>query len=135
MANDGELMENGSPWNFVETFKGGMMPQNTEKKWYFNTHTHQVEHGRISSLLDVVGPYDTREEAEHALDDVRSHNEAWVEQSAEWSDSEEEDYGEKPENEADIEGRWSSWKEWVNDPNVQSREPGAGSQEAPSAIF
>ncbi|MBQ5557846.1 MAG: hypothetical protein IIT36_04600 [Aeriscardovia sp.] len=111
------------------------MLQDTEKKWYFNTHTNQVEHGRISSLLDVVGPYDTREEAEHALDDVRNHNEAWVKQSAEWSNSEEEGYGEEPEDKDNTEGSWPSWKEWVNDPNVQYREPGVGSQDVPSAIF
>ena len=42
-------------------------PQET---YWFNTRTNQVEEGRQSLSIDRLGPFDTREEAERALEIV-----------------------------------------------------------------
>lgn len=47
------------------------------EKFWFNTKTRQVERGRQSAWDNRMGPYDTEEEARHALD-------AAAERSAEW---------------------------------------------------
>jgi hypothetical protein len=44
--------------------------------WY-NVVTHQVEVGAQSDWTQLIGPYATREEAEHALEKVQQRNEAW----------------------------------------------------------
>ncbi|MEV7648460.1 SPOR domain-containing protein [Arthrobacter sp. NPDC089319] len=44
--------------------------------WY-NVVTHQVEVGAQSDWTQLIGPYATREEAEHALEKVHQRNEEW----------------------------------------------------------
>ena len=44
--------------------------------WY-NVVTHQVEVGAQSDWTQLIGPYPTREEAEHALEKVHQRNEEW----------------------------------------------------------
>ncbi|UNK44682.1 SPOR domain-containing protein [Arthrobacter sulfonylureivorans] len=44
--------------------------------WY-NVVTHQVEAGAQSDWTQLIGPYATREEAEHALEKVHQRNEEW----------------------------------------------------------
>jgi hypothetical protein len=44
--------------------------------WYCLTH-NEVEHGAGCPGKDRLGPYATKEEAEHALDLVRERNEEW----------------------------------------------------------
>lgn len=51
--------------------------------YWFNVVTHRVEEGPQSDWTQLIGPYETREEAEKALEKVRERNEAW--------DAEEED--------------------------------------------
>lgn len=46
-------------------------------EYWYNTRTHQVEEGKRSQWADLMGPYATREEAEHALDRARRRTEAW----------------------------------------------------------
>lgn len=46
-------------------------------EYFYNTRTHQVEEGRSSDWSQLMGPYATREEAEHALERARARNEAW----------------------------------------------------------
>lgn len=48
------------------------MPQ-----YWYNVRTHQVEEDAQSDWTQLIGPYQTREEAEHALEKVRRRNEAW----------------------------------------------------------
>ena len=48
-----------------------------KKKYYYNIKTHQVEEGRQSSWTELMGPYSTREAAEHALDLARERTQAW----------------------------------------------------------
>lgn len=47
------------------------------KDWWFCLKHHAVEHGAGCPGKDRLGPYATREEAEHALETVRRRNEEW----------------------------------------------------------
>jgi len=51
--------------------------QDAEHRYWYNMKTGQVEQGFLSPAPDRVGPFDTHEEAEHALEKVRARNEAW----------------------------------------------------------
>ena len=62
---------------------------NEDFKYYYNLETHQVEQGKISSYDNRIGPYDTREEAEHALEIAKERNrvaDAYDEQDDRWRD-------------------------------------------------
>ena len=55
--------------------------------YFFNTSTGTVEERENKSQAkDLLGPYATREEAEHALQTARARTEAWDQQDAEWED-------------------------------------------------
>jgi len=45
--------------------------------WY-NMHTGEVEVGFQSPSVDRVGPFDTREQAERALQTLRANSERWA---------------------------------------------------------
>ena len=65
------------------------MMHNEDLKYYYNLETRQVEQGKISSYDNRIGPYDTREEAEHALEIARERNriaDAYDEQDDRWRD-------------------------------------------------
>ncbi len=49
-------------------------------EFYYNTETGQVEQGKQSSWSHLMGPYPTREAAQHALDLARARSEAWDEE-------------------------------------------------------
>jgi len=51
-----------------------------ESQYWYNTATHEVEQGMQSPNRDRVGPFATREDAQHALDRIRANNERWDEQ-------------------------------------------------------
>ena len=53
-------------------------------EFYFNTATGQVEEGKQSSVLDRMGPYATRGEAEQALARAKERNEAADEAERAW---------------------------------------------------
>ncbi len=53
-------------------------------KWWFNLTTRTVEQGRQSALRSRVGPFDTREEAQAAL-------ELAAERTAHWDEEEEKE--------------------------------------------
>ena len=55
-----------------------------EKKWYFNIKTGKVEYGRISSLFDVMGPYNSEQEARNALEKAAQDNSKWDEENPSW---------------------------------------------------
>ena len=55
------------------------------KKWYYNTRTGDVEHGKLSSFTHHMGPYDTREDAERALKIARARNDIWEAEDKEWA--------------------------------------------------
>jgi hypothetical protein len=48
------------------------MPQ-----YWYNVKTHEVEEDAMSDWTQLIGPYKTREDAEHALEKVHARNEAW----------------------------------------------------------
>lgn len=47
--------------------------------FWFNITTKQVEEGRRSGWQDLMGPYPTREAAEHALEQAEARTKAWDE--------------------------------------------------------
>ncbi len=49
----------------------------TMTEYWYNIRTHEVEEDRLSDWSQLIGPYKTREEAEHALEKVRARNVAW----------------------------------------------------------
>lgn len=53
-------------------------------KWWYNLSTGKVERGRQSALRARIGPYDTREEAQAALEQA-------ADQTAYWDDVEEQE--------------------------------------------
>ena len=65
------------------------MMHNEDLKYYYNLETRQVEQGKVSSYDNRIGPYDTREEAEHALEIARERNriaDAYDEPDDQWRD-------------------------------------------------
>jgi hypothetical protein len=56
--------------------------QDAEHRYWYNMHTGQVEQGFQSAAPDRVGPFDTREEAEHALEKLRANSAKWAEDDA-----------------------------------------------------
>ncbi|MFV0458420.1 MAG: SPOR domain-containing protein [Actinomycetales bacterium] len=55
-------------------------------KFWFNVRTRQVEEGHQSEGADLMGPYQTREEAANALELARERTEQWDEEDREWRD-------------------------------------------------
>ena len=65
------------------------MMHREDLKYYYNLETRQVEQGKISSFDNRIGPYDTREEADHALEIAKERNrvaDAYDEQDDRWRD-------------------------------------------------
>jgi hypothetical protein len=56
----------------------------TEKQYWYNTETGEVEEGHRSSWTHLMGPYPTRAEAERALASARSRNESWEKDDEDW---------------------------------------------------
>jgi cell division septation protein DedD len=52
--------------------KGVGMPQ-----YWYNVKTHQVEEDAQSDWTQLIGPYNSRDEAEQALAKVKARNDAW----------------------------------------------------------
>ena len=46
-------------------------------QYWYNVRTHEVEEDAMSDWTQLIGPYATREEAEHALEKVKERNRAW----------------------------------------------------------
>jgi hypothetical protein len=57
-----------------------------EGDWWFDLRTHQaVPDSKAGKITDRLGPYKTREEAEHALERVEKRNVEW-ENDPRWKD-------------------------------------------------
>ena len=55
-------------------------------QWWYNTATKTVEpDSKAGKVVDRLGPYATREEAEHAMEKVAERNEAW-DNDPNWND-------------------------------------------------
>lgn len=58
----------------------------TDEKFYFNPTTGEVTQGKVASWDNRMGPYDTREEAAHALEIAAQRNKAADEADEAWED-------------------------------------------------
>lgn len=47
------------------------------EKWYYDTEKGQAVQGKVTNWDTRMGPYDSRAEAEAALDRARARNEEW----------------------------------------------------------
>ncbi len=56
--------------------------QDAEHRYWYNMKTGAVEQGFVSPAPDRVGPFDTRVEAEHALEKLRENSAKWAEEDA-----------------------------------------------------
>lgn len=51
-------------------------------QYWYNLKTGQVEHGYQSPSVDRAGPFNTAEEAAHALERLRENSRKWAEEDA-----------------------------------------------------
>lgn len=56
----------------------------TAREFYYNLDTGEVEEGIVSDWTKRIGPYPTREAAQHALDIAARRTEAWDEADRRW---------------------------------------------------
>lgn len=56
-------------------------------QFWFNTATGEVEVGRRASWEHLLGPYETREEAQQALSKARERSQAWDDDDEAWRDA------------------------------------------------
>jgi hypothetical protein len=59
-----------------------MMSEDPSTQYWYNMKTGEVEKGYVSSVVDRVGPFETHEEAEHALEKLRANSAKWAEDDA-----------------------------------------------------
>ncbi|MBN2177555.1 MAG: SPOR domain-containing protein [Demequinaceae bacterium] len=60
-------------------------------EYYYNIRTRMVEHGRQSPWEHLMGPYETHEDAERALEIAEARNLEWDEDDTEWDETWDED--------------------------------------------
>jgi hypothetical protein len=65
-------------------------PKGREGEWFYCVRHNKVEEGPECRALDRLGPYETRAEAEHALEIARERNQSW-ENDPQWNDPKPED--------------------------------------------
>jgi hypothetical protein len=53
-----------------------------EHKWWYNSKTGAVEQGFVSPALQRIGPFNSKEEAKHALEKIRENSAKWAEEDA-----------------------------------------------------
>jgi hypothetical protein len=58
------------------------MSRDTEHQFWYNLTTGQVEEGMVSPAVERVGPFETRAEAEQALEILRANSAKWAEEEA-----------------------------------------------------
>lgn len=58
------------------------MAEDVEHMFWYNMKTGAVEQGFQSPSLERVGPFETREEAERALEILRAKSAKWAEEEA-----------------------------------------------------
>lgn len=63
-----------------------MSEESTQRQYWYNIRTGQVEEGHQSSWTHLMGPYPTREAAQHALELAQQRNESWEDEDREWRD-------------------------------------------------
>lgn len=58
------------------------MSGDVEHQFWYNMKTGEVEQGFLSPAVDRVGPFETRAEAEQALEILRANSAKWAEEDA-----------------------------------------------------
>lgn len=58
------------------------MAEDVEHMFWYNLRTGEVEQGFESPSVDRVGPFETRAEAERALEILRANSAKWAEEDA-----------------------------------------------------
>ncbi|WP_136707062.1 SPOR domain-containing protein [Agromyces sp. H66] len=58
------------------------MAEDVEHMFWYNMKTGEVEQGFQSPAVERVGPFETREEAERALEILRANSAKWAEEEA-----------------------------------------------------
>ncbi|WP_166983685.1 SPOR domain-containing protein [Paramicrobacterium fandaimingii] len=56
------------------------MIDDPSKKYWYNLKSGEVEHGYVSPSVDRVGPFDTPDEASHALERLAENSRKWEEE-------------------------------------------------------
>jgi len=67
--------------------KGVLMADTGDEKYFFNLETGQVEKGKVSAWDKRMGPYDTQEEAQHALETAQERTREWDNDDQEWENN------------------------------------------------
>ncbi|AZA08856.1 hypothetical protein [Corynebacterium pseudopelargi] len=57
-------------------------------QWYYNLKTGEVAQGKEFPSMDRMGPYESKEAAQHALEIANERNEEADEQEAAWEGEE-----------------------------------------------
>jgi hypothetical protein len=57
-----------------------MSMNDIDQQWWYCVRHQTVEQGAGCPAKDRLGPYPTRQDAEHALDKVRERNQEWDKQ-------------------------------------------------------
>lgn len=60
-------------------------PKGRENEWFYCVRHNRVEEGPECRALDRLGPYDSRADAERALETARERNQSW-ESDPQWND-------------------------------------------------
>ncbi|WP_377271839.1 hypothetical protein [Peterkaempfera sp. SMS 1(5)a] len=68
----------------------GRKPQGKPGEWYYCVQHHKVEEGPECPARDRLGPYESRPDAEHALQTVAERNEKW-DTDPRWNDRPEDE--------------------------------------------
>ncbi|MCU1477618.1 MAG: hypothetical protein JWQ64_2311 [Subtercola sp.] len=58
------------------------MSGDPSKQYWYNINTGEVEFGYVSPAPERVGPFETKLEAEHALETLRANSAKWAEEDA-----------------------------------------------------
>lgn len=58
------------------------MTEDPSTQYWYNMKTGEVEHGYQSPSVDRVGPFETPEQASHALERLRENSAKWAEEEA-----------------------------------------------------
>ncbi len=75
--------QSGPIARWFQRWRGG---GDTGPQYWVDLATGRIEQGRQSPAAQRMGPYPTREAAQHAFDSAEARNEAWDEEDRRWDD-------------------------------------------------
>jgi hypothetical protein len=70
----------------VKRKRSSQISEEHKAEYWFNTKTMSVEVGKQALALYRIGPFATREEAENALETLRSRSQAWTDEDEQAKD-------------------------------------------------